>query len=672
MPRGKRQSGLRILLVVLFMAGFRPSNKRAVSHAACRDAAGLVGPPVIMTNALCLGYIYGPYQAVVRATGGIAPYAWSVSAGELPPGLSLNSTKGQIIGTPTQGGTFSLAITVSDSSGATASKTFSLQVFEQPLDQYGGLINAVSPDGATGFFRIERTASGRWNLVTPVGHYMWLLSVYALNDRMDGGSNYTNVTLSKYPSSSVWASQAVSRLKSWGFNAIGPYYALGGHNVLPVSTYNSPPNPHKMPFLRQIDFSYWCLKSATYLTKNVYNGTNPAIFSVARDFPDVFDRQWTSCANHFGANGGDGLFTPKLTPTEQWMIGTWIGDSDYLFGFGKGPNSPEGSHPHLGWVTAIINPNQTTGPGGDLGNKFTYTDTVVHTKQQWQTYISGKYSSVSALNSAWGSNYTTFGSAGGWPKSTTGGTGLMDEDGSSPWLGNGSAGNITGGNTNAATDMDNFLSQIADQYFSVARTACKTPYPNHLVFGPGVLNAQTWTQVLQKAGQYLDVVEVFTNPLYVSNLNNAYNVGGKPLLAYTILEAPSDSEATATNLGAPSAACEITNNNTSYNYTTQPLRGTCYQQLLDRYRTTQGSDLTYPVIGLNWWAWVDKVVGGENNNFGLVSQYDNAYDGLEDQVALGADSWGYTTGSEPHNHGDFLDAAMQENLKTLRTLAGAR
>jgi hypothetical protein len=59
-------------------------------------------------------------------------------------------------------------------------------------------------------------------------------------------------------------------------------------------------------------------------------------------------------------------------------------------------------------------------------------------------------------------------------------------------------------------------------------------------------------------------------------------------------------------------------------------------------------------------------------NFGLVSQYDNAYDGLEDQIGTGADSRGNLTRSEPHNHRDFLRAVTLENLKILRAVAGAR
>jgi hypothetical protein len=47
------------------------------------------------------------------ATGGIPPYSWSATS--LPPGLSVNSTSGEIVGTPTLAGSYSVALTVADS-----------------------------------------------------------------------------------------------------------------------------------------------------------------------------------------------------------------------------------------------------------------------------------------------------------------------------------------------------------------------------------------------------------------------------------------------------------------------------------------------------------------------------------------------------------------------------
>ena len=50
-------------------------------------------------------------------TGGQSPYTWSVVSGALPTGLSLNTSTGDITGTPTAAGTFNFNIRVTDANG---------------------------------------------------------------------------------------------------------------------------------------------------------------------------------------------------------------------------------------------------------------------------------------------------------------------------------------------------------------------------------------------------------------------------------------------------------------------------------------------------------------------------------------------------------------------------
>ena len=59
-------------------------------------------------------------------------------------------------------------------------------------------------------------------------------------------------------------------------------------------------------------------------------------------------------------------------------------------------------------------------------------------------------------------------------------------------------------------------------------------------------------------------------------------------------------------------------------------------------------------------------------NFGLVDQWDNAYDGQEDRVVGGTDAWGHPTGNSPRNHGDFLSAVKQANLRIKQSIADLR
>ena len=60
-------------------------------------------------------YSSGGYSA------GVAPYIWGMTYGSLPPGLSLNTTTGEITGTPTTAGTYSLGIKTTDTNGVRAS-----------------------------------------------------------------------------------------------------------------------------------------------------------------------------------------------------------------------------------------------------------------------------------------------------------------------------------------------------------------------------------------------------------------------------------------------------------------------------------------------------------------------------------------------------------------------
>lgn len=59
-----------------------------------------VVPLVVTTIVLPNAQVGVPYSQHLAATGGTAPYTWSITAGSLPPGLSMDST-GLISGTPT-------------------------------------------------------------------------------------------------------------------------------------------------------------------------------------------------------------------------------------------------------------------------------------------------------------------------------------------------------------------------------------------------------------------------------------------------------------------------------------------------------------------------------------------------------------------------------------------
>ena len=68
------------------------------------------------------------FATTASATGGRAPYVWSLTAGELPAELVLDPATGSISGAPTEAGAFSATLTVTDSLGLTAQVNASIVV----------------------------------------------------------------------------------------------------------------------------------------------------------------------------------------------------------------------------------------------------------------------------------------------------------------------------------------------------------------------------------------------------------------------------------------------------------------------------------------------------------------------------------------------------------------
>jgi hypothetical protein len=80
----------------------------------------------IQTTALALGTTGAPYSQTLSATGGTAPYAWSVKSGRLPAGITLNALTGLISGTPSSPTSEFLTFQVTDSSSPQQAATVQL------------------------------------------------------------------------------------------------------------------------------------------------------------------------------------------------------------------------------------------------------------------------------------------------------------------------------------------------------------------------------------------------------------------------------------------------------------------------------------------------------------------------------------------------------------------
>ena len=87
----------------------------------------------ITTASLPAGTVGQAYSNALAASGGTAPYTWTVSSGTLPTGLTL-TTAGQISGTPSAAATFTFTVQVADGGAPQqiASKQLSITVAAAP------------------------------------------------------------------------------------------------------------------------------------------------------------------------------------------------------------------------------------------------------------------------------------------------------------------------------------------------------------------------------------------------------------------------------------------------------------------------------------------------------------------------------------------------------------
>lgn len=81
--------------------------------------------PVIANSTLPSGHTLAPYSVALAASGGTAPYQWTMSEGSLPAGLSLTSG-GLLSGTPTTAGGNAFTLQVADANGFTHAKACSV------------------------------------------------------------------------------------------------------------------------------------------------------------------------------------------------------------------------------------------------------------------------------------------------------------------------------------------------------------------------------------------------------------------------------------------------------------------------------------------------------------------------------------------------------------------
>jgi large repetitive protein len=113
-----------------------------------------IGPPlplVISGQACCgSGDVGTAFLYDLIASGGVQPYTWTVTPGALPPGVTFSTSPSpNFSGTPTTAGTYPITITVTDSTGTTASESGSIVISPAGTPPPPAPLQIVAPGGTS-------------------------------------------------------------------------------------------------------------------------------------------------------------------------------------------------------------------------------------------------------------------------------------------------------------------------------------------------------------------------------------------------------------------------------------------------------------------------------------------------------------------------------------------
>jgi hypothetical protein len=512
-------------------------------------------------------------------------------------------------------------------------------------DRYGGVTELKVPGAPTGRWSVAKLTQAdgarRLVLVTPAGNAFWLRGVYGVGTTgsvitvpgYPAGYTHDQRAIEKVGSRAAWVAYAIKRIRSWAFNAVSEYSMSSAY---PIADDYGNAGTEKIPFTQMQRPAYYSVTATWGTTKNIYSATDPAIYADHRDrmVLDVYDPAWA-------AFWDPTTVKPFTDPNLDYFIGITLGDSDDMFGLGPGPDLPAGRlHPHIAGAVLIAAPTQRE----NTAIKKTYAEPKVYSKYAFRDQMQAKYRTIAALNAAWGASYTTFDSDGGWPL----GKGFLDESGRSAWIGK-DRWAFTAVTPGLKADLDGFLLEFMRTYFRVVTGYYRARFPGRLMFSMATLN--TWggisrAPILKAAGEFCDVIHANAATQEVLDRTMAL-VGDRPLISWV---------GTPAN---PDSALFRYDNSRDFGKKSQADRGVWYTTAVRDLLNQKTSGGLYPFAGLKHWELVDN--WGEGLNWGLVSLYDNAYNGKDAVVKRGTDQWGYPTGGEERDYGDYITPVTRAN-----------
>lgn len=181
------------------------AGDQAYGSANAAGVAHGVTPPAILLGPASLpaGTFGASYNQSVSASGGTAPYGYTVTAGSLPGGLGLAATGG-LSGTATAGGSFNFTVTATDANGSTGTQAYGISIAAigqtitfapaTPVTYGNGASFALTASASSGLNSFTFSTSSAASICTVTGNTVSITGsgTCALIASQAGNANYTS------------------------------------------------------------------------------------------------------------------------------------------------------------------------------------------------------------------------------------------------------------------------------------------------------------------------------------------------------------------------------------------------------------------------------------------------------------------------------------------------
>ncbi len=190
-------------------------------------------PPVISGTTLPAATQGSSYSVALSATGGTAPYTWSLLTGAVPLGLVLSSV-GTIAGIPGAAGTATIALRITDALGLTSTATLSLVVRPLPIPPqqlvFGSSSGVVTSEGTgtpTALSQQLPTGHVVGIAVSPTGRGSWVVNSTGRVATVGGVVNYGGVSARRASSGIAGIAVNPTGTGYWIVTKSGHVYGFG-------------------------------------------------------------------------------------------------------------------------------------------------------------------------------------------------------------------------------------------------------------------------------------------------------------------------------------------------------------------------------------------------------------------------------------------------------------